>query len=118
MAAPPFIAYDHNVGLREMTLIFGMQFHVLTMSITVCEQRFSDGIGEVGQIKARSLLWIFFQGDSGGPLVVQNEDDGRYTQVGIVSFGLGACDVTKTSPVAFTRVSEFLQFVSLAINEV
>ena len=60
---------------------------------------------------------IIFQGDSGGPLVVQNEEDGRYTQVGIVSFGLGACDVTKTSPVAFSRVSEFLQFVSLASSD-
>ena len=81
-------------------------------------QRFSDGIGELGQTNVCITTMNVFQGDSGGPLVVQNEDDGRYTQVGIVSFGLGACDVSKTTPVAFTRVSEFLQFVSLAVNEV
>ncbi|CAG7722413.1 unnamed protein product [Allacma fusca] len=57
-------------------------------------------------------------GDSGGPLVIQSQLDGRFTQVGIVSFGLRACDVSNLSPVAFTRVSEFLQFITLATTSV
>ena len=48
-------------------------------------------------------------GDSGGPLLVQG-GDGRYTQVGITSFGSGdSCSSDK--PKAFTRVGEFLDWI-------
>ncbi|XP_037772834.1 LOW QUALITY PROTEIN: venom protease-like [Penaeus monodon] len=44
-------------------------------------------------------------GDSGGPLFVR--EDGKYTQVGIVSFG-GSC----LKPGVFVRVTEFLTWIS------
>ncbi|KAJ9582270.1 hypothetical protein L9F63_003399 [Diploptera punctata] len=48
-------------------------------------------------------------GDSGGPLVHQ-EYDGRYTLVGIVSFGsTGGCQ--QEHPVVFTRVSTYLNWI-------
>jgi secreted trypsin-like serine protease len=49
------------------------------------------------------------QGDSGGPLVYQ-EDDGRYTEVGIVSFGaIAGCE--KGYPAGFTRVTSYLDWI-------
>jgi secreted trypsin-like serine protease len=52
---------------------------------------------------------VFFQGDSGGPLVIQ-EDDGRYTEIGIVSFGHSSgCEMG--FPVVFTRVTSFLDWI-------
>ncbi|KAG8233804.1 hypothetical protein J437_LFUL008024 [Ladona fulva] len=48
-------------------------------------------------------------GDSGGPLVLMM-NDGRYTEVGIVSFGSSAgCEVGY--PAAFTRVTSFLKWI-------
>jgi secreted trypsin-like serine protease len=55
-------------------------------------------------------ICLGLQGDSGGPLVFR-EDDGNYTQVGIVSFGAAAgCE--KGLPTGFTRVSSFLSWIS------
>jgi len=49
-------------------------------------------------------------GDSGGPLS-QVQSDGRFTQVGIVSFGSSAgCEVGY--PAGFTRVTGFLAWIS------
>ncbi|KAK3919486.1 Chymotrypsin BI [Frankliniella fusca] len=49
-------------------------------------------------------------GDSGGPLTVP-DDDGKETQVGITSFGIGlGCE--KTWPPAFTRVSSYLDWIA------
>jgi secreted trypsin-like serine protease len=49
------------------------------------------------------------QGDSGGPLVYQ-ESDGRFTEVGIVSFGSSAgCE--RGYPAAFTRVTSYLDWI-------
>lgn len=54
-------------------------------------------------------ICVFFQGDSGGPLVYQ-EDDGRYTEVGIVSFGhTSGCE--NGFPAGFTRVTSFLDWI-------
>jgi len=50
------------------------------------------------------------QGDNGGPLVYQ-ESDGIYTQVGVVSFGSTA-GCTLGYPVAFTRVTSYLLWIS------
>ncbi|XP_046400892.1 transmembrane protease serine 9-like [Ischnura elegans] len=48
-------------------------------------------------------------GDSGGPLILQGSD-GRYVEVGIVSFGASAgCE--KGYPDAFTRVTSFLDWI-------
>jgi secreted trypsin-like serine protease len=49
------------------------------------------------------------QGDSGGPLVYL-EEDGRFTEVGIVSFGSRAgCE--KGYPTGFTRVTSYLDWI-------
>ena len=54
-------------------------------------------------------ICVSFQGDSGGPLVFQ-EDDGRYTEVGIVSFRhISGCE--NGHPVAFTRVTSYLDWI-------
>jgi secreted trypsin-like serine protease len=55
-------------------------------------------------------ICLGLQGDSGGPLVYQ-EDDGNYTQVGIVSFG-AAAGCQRGYPVGFTRVPSFLSWIS------
>ena len=55
-------------------------------------------------------ICLALQGDSGGPLVYQ-EDDGRYTEVGIVSFGSSA-GCTQGYPVGFTRVTSYLGWIS------
>jgi len=49
------------------------------------------------------------RGDSGGPLVFR-EDDGRYTEVGIVSFGhKSGCE--NGFPAVFTRVTSYLNWI-------
>ncbi|KAH8390684.1 hypothetical protein KR215_010135 [Drosophila sulfurigaster] len=47
-------------------------------------------------------------GDSGGPLAIRN-DDGSHTLLGLTSFGITNCE--KYSPVIYTRVSSFLQWI-------
>jgi hypothetical protein len=54
---------------------------------------------------------LVLQGDSGGPLVYL-ESDGLYTEVGIVSFG-AAPGCQQGYPIAFTRVSSYLSWISL-----
>ena len=51
------------------------------------------------------------QGDSGGPLFVVNNDDssGGYTQVGIVSFGIGCADTNH--PGVYTDVSYYMGWI-------
>ena len=54
-------------------------------------------------------ICVFFQGDSGGPLVFR-EDDGNYTEVGIVSFGHpSGCE--NGYPAVFTRVTSYLDWI-------
>lgn len=61
-------------------------------------------------LKPNLPLLSLRQGDSGGPLTVP-DDDGKPTQVGITSFGIGlGCE--KYWPPAFTRVTSFLDWIS------
>lgn len=51
------------------------------------------------------------QGDSGGPLSVVEERDGRTTQIGVVSFGLGfGCELNW--PSAYLRVTRYLDWIA------
>ena len=54
-------------------------------------------------------ICVFFQGDSGGPLVFR-ENDGNYTEVGIVSFQHSSgCEAGY--PAVFTRVTSYLDWI-------
>ena len=55
-------------------------------------------------------ICLTLQGDSGGALVYQ-ESDGRYTEVGIVSFG-SLYDCTVGYPAVFTRVTSYLDWIT------
>jgi len=55
-------------------------------------------------------ICLALQGDSGGPLVYQ-ENDGRYTEVGIASF-VSSAGCTQGYPAAFTRVTSYLNWIS------
>ena len=55
-------------------------------------------------------ICLTLQGDSGGPLVYL-ESDGRYTEVGIVSFGADA-GCQQLYPAVFTRVISYLSWIS------
>ncbi|ODN00979.1 Serine proteinase stubble [Orchesella cincta] len=56
-------------------------------------------------------------GDSGGPLIMQNDEDGRYFQVGVVSYGLGKCRTDRQIPGSYTNVRKYLNFISIATME-
>lgn len=49
---------------------------------------------------------LYLQGDSGGPLMV---NDGRWTQIGIVSWGIG-CGKGQY-PGVYTRVTHYLSWI-------
>ena len=54
------------------------------------------------------------QGDSGGPMVILSQPAMRWTQVGIVSWGIG-CG-TPPYPGVYTRVSSFIQWINANLN--
>ena len=55
-------------------------------------------------------ICLVLQGDSGGALVGQLAD-GRWTQIGVVSFG-AAAGCQRGFPVGFARVTSFLNWIS------
>jgi secreted trypsin-like serine protease len=63
-----------------------------------------------GRVTFHNFTYLVLQGDSGGPLVYL-EKDGKYTQVGIVSFVADVgCELGY--PAGFTRVNKFLCWIA------
>ncbi|PNF13584.1 Chymotrypsin BI [Cryptotermes secundus] len=76
---------------------------------SVCQEVFGELITDTKICVSTGDLKSPCNGDSGGPLVFQ-EDDGRYTEVGIVSFGhILGCE--RGYPVAFTRITSYLDWI-------
>jgi secreted trypsin-like serine protease len=57
------------------------------------------------------------QGDSGGPLAVQEEQDGFYSVVGIISFGSPEGCGNNMLPDVSTRVTFYLKWIYLVLTE-
>jgi secreted trypsin-like serine protease len=57
------------------------------------------------------LCYIILQGDSGGPLMFL-DTDGKYIQVGIMSFRAAAS--CTNNPAGYTRVTSYLGWISTA----
>nr|CAD7459488.1 unnamed protein product [Timema tahoe] len=83
---------------------------VAIISNTACSATFPLNLRESNICTSSTNGKSPCNGDSGGPLVIL-ETDGLYTEVGIVSFGTRDCPVG--SPAAFTRVTSFLDWISI-----
>jgi len=84
------------------------------MSNEECQEKFSKGgIEDVDQLKSETIFCAFkngtdaCSGDSGGPLVLSEQ--GRYFQVGIVSYGLGCAD--GRYPGVYTNIDKFRAWI-------
>ena len=63
----------------------------------------------MNQVKATlSYFQNLFQGDSGGPLVV-SDPDGRWTIVGLTSYGFGCA--RPNMPGVYARITSFLPMI-------
>nr|CAD7610293.1 unnamed protein product [Timema genevievae] len=83
---------------------------VAIISNTACSATFPLNLRESNICTSSTNGKSPCNGDSGGPLVIL-ETDGLYTEVGIVSFGTKDCPVG--NPAAFTRVTSFLDWISI-----
>lgn len=56
------------------------------------------------------FILVHFAGDSGGPLMHDFKGTGRYTLVGLVSFGPKMCGVS-SFPGVYTRVARYIDWI-------
>lgn len=82
----------------------------------VCREAYRDSSMRMNPIDTRSLCAGFkeggkdaCQGDSGGPLVAQRPD-GRWAQLGIVSWGAGCAEANRYG--VYTRVAAFRDWIA------
>lgn len=81
-----------------------------------CFERYGPGYSPRAMICAggRAARKATCMGDSGGPYV-QKSSDGRWTLIGLTSFGPRDC-ATPFVPVVFTRVSTYVDWINSIIN--
>ncbi|KAJ8021040.1 Ovochymase-1 [Holothuria leucospilota] len=95
-----------------------LQAQVPLINRTVCDQKLK-ALGSASITENMICAGIdeksTCQGDSGGPLVCQ-EADGRWTLVGITSWGYQCGD--PESPSVFVRVSKYLEYIESVIQGV
>lgn len=101
--------FDHQASL----VLNYMGMKIITNE--ECKQYFGNSIVSTN-ICARGLQFsqTLCHGDSGGPLVMKNDDE-SYTQIGVVSFTYGKCEVGK--PTGYARVSSYIGWINKYINE-
>ena len=90
----------HNDKLFYLSSMSSLNFQAFRMTIII----------STGRVRFHDFTSHVFQGDSGGPLVYK-EKDGKYTQVGIVSF-VAAAGCELGYPAGFTRVNKFLCWIA------
>lgn len=49
--------------------------------------------------------------------MIQNDEDGRFFQAGVVSYGLGKCRTDRQVPGSYTNVQKYLTFIAIATME-
>jgi secreted trypsin-like serine protease len=92
-----------------------LQQYALTVNLpvvdpTVCSQLFGD-LGTTRLCAGYNMLNIgICKGDSGGPLTYYNGS--TYVQVGIASFASGDTSGSGSAPGGFTRVNQYLDWIS------
>ncbi|XP_054259318.1 ovochymase-1-like [Macrosteles quadrilineatus] len=89
-----------------------LKLQVETISNAECSRLIEEPVSP-GMICAASqpLQGTCF-GDSGGPLTVTNHE-GVSTVIGLVSFGISGCAMVPGLPDLYTRVSEYLPWISI-----
>lgn len=66
-------------------------------------------------ISLQIYKYNFFQGDSGGPLLMQRQD-GKWTNVGVVSWGISCGEVGY--PGVYTKVTSYLKWIAVSAQDV
>jgi len=85
-------------------------------STPFCGQRYSIELSDEYQFCAGEDHQAACNGDSGGPALIPMDNvvdkDTAFLQVGIVSFGSDSCH---SEPTVFTRVSPYLEWISISV---
>ena len=88
-----------------------LAINVTTVDHVTCDQMYGGELITDNMFCAWDMGKDACQGDSGGPLIVQEqeEEDSHYTQVGVVSWGMGCADTRY--PGVYANVAGDLQFI-------